>query len=214
MRRNVQRPGFTLIEMMTAVFIFSVVVGGLGSFFLGIQRMMKESYAEAELSLRARALREKLLFHVAPPHVAAGHGHTVWSGVLSGTPKSGTGLAVEGGSKVFLAATGIAADTGAVVGQEIQLLPKTGSSGNASWRCFGNDSDRFDEQWRSPWLDPGRLDTIPAAGVFSTDVLATKNLFSINLELSANGFTRRERVVVPVFGKPQVPGAGKVFHDN
>lgn len=60
------RRGFTLIEMMFAVAIFSLIVGAFGTAFVGIHRLIDRSYTEAELSVRTRLLRERLLFHVTP----------------------------------------------------------------------------------------------------------------------------------------------------
>ena len=80
MERTMSRFGFTLVEMMFAVTIFSVVMLAVLSSFIGSIRLMKVTFATAEMSLRVRDLRERLLFHAAPPHDG-----TIWAGLLSGT---------------------------------------------------------------------------------------------------------------------------------
>ena len=67
MARGRSRRGFTLVEMLLAITIFSVVTAALVSSFVGGGRLMKVAFATAEMSLRARDLRERLLFHAAPP---------------------------------------------------------------------------------------------------------------------------------------------------
>ena len=58
------RRGFTLVELMITTFIIVLVMGGLGTFFLGAHRLVKGAYAEAELSMQLRMLREKLRFGI------------------------------------------------------------------------------------------------------------------------------------------------------
>ena len=192
------RRAFTLIEMMMAVAITVAVVGGVGSAFVGIVKMSKTAMAEAELSVRMRETREKLLFHAAPPHDGK-----VWSGLLSGE----TG--VESGVKIRTSTDAFDTLTGGDASQTIELVVSE-SNGH---RRFTNDGDRYDERWEFRWLDPGAIGMLPSDDVLDDSVQTKKFLYSINLKATAAGVTRRERVVVPLFGKEQVKEADNVFHD-
>ena len=205
--RNGNRSGFTLVEMMMATFIMMLVLGGLGTFFIGAHQLVKEAYAEAELSVQMRFLREKLLFHVAPPHDGK-----IWAGLLSGG-RIGNSSVVEGSFKIRMAANGIVDSTGGPCGQTIELIPKTGSgSGGSTARWFGNDGDRVDDQWSRPYLRP--IEGYLPSAWLNDAVLTAQNIFFITLEASMNGFRRRERLAIPVFGTTQVNGSetGGVFH--
>lgn len=115
------RKGFTLVEMMFAVTIFLLVTASLGAASIGIQRLVRRAYAEAELSVRMRLMREKILFH------------------------------------------------------------------------------------------PDRI--VLADGVIDNRLLS-HNLYFVNLSETLSGFTRAERIVVPVFGTEQEKNANSVFHDD
>lgn len=61
------RTGYTLVELLIAVSVLSFVSAALASSAVACFRLCRTATAEAELSLRARELREKLLFHVRTP---------------------------------------------------------------------------------------------------------------------------------------------------
>lgn len=201
------RRGFTLLELMTASCVIVLVVGGVLSAFVGIWNMTGTLVAEAELSMRMRELREKLLFHTAPPHDGC-----VWSGVLSGADG---GAVVENGFKIKMgSAYGYDTVNSRVVNQRIELVPVE-SEGKA---FFGNDGDRHDERWETRWLNPGRIGWLPEEDRLDDEELAKRNVFYITLEASVKSsprgvVTRRERVTVPVFGRQQRTLSGKVFDD-
>ena len=123
-----------------ATFITVLVMGGLCAFFLGAHRLVQGAYAESELSIQLRFLREKLLFHVAPPH-----GGAIWAGLLSGS-SIGNSPVVESSFKVRMAANGIVLSSGVPCSQTIELIPdtRTGSDGSTA-RWFKNDGDRVDD---------------------------------------------------------------------
>lgn len=58
------RRAFTLVELMFAVAIFTVVVGSLSGVMIATMRMIRRSYAESQLAVGQRLERERLLFHV------------------------------------------------------------------------------------------------------------------------------------------------------
>ena len=80
MAQGTSRGGFTLVELMITSVISAVILGAVVSSFFGGIRLLKATFATAEMSLRARDLRDRLLFHAAPTH-----DNTVWAGLLSGT---------------------------------------------------------------------------------------------------------------------------------
>lgn len=68
-----RQSGYTLLEMLIAVSIFSLVSASIGSSAVACLRLCRTAVVEAELSLRARELREKLLFHVRLPTSTAAY---------------------------------------------------------------------------------------------------------------------------------------------
>lgn len=189
------KKGFTLLEMMTAVAIFTLVIAGVGSAFVGVIRMSKTAMAEAELSVRMRMFREKLLFHVEPPHDGK-----VFAGLLTAD------RGVEQGVRVLATGEGFDATTGGKVVQTIRV-----SAGSERYRNEGDGTggDRLDG-----WLNPSGIAITPGTdGGFGWSEQEDNGLYSIAFEASAAGVTRRERVVVPIFGRAQVKNPESVFHD-
>ena len=68
-----RQSGYTLLEMLIAVSIFSLVSASIGTSAVACLRLCRTAVVEAELSLRARELREKLLFHVRLPTSTAAY---------------------------------------------------------------------------------------------------------------------------------------------
>lgn len=98
-----RRPGFTLVEMMLATTLTVVLSAALATLFVGIQRLVRQSYADAALSLSLRAARERALFNA----VSEG-GSVYWGGLLSA--KSVT---LSGGDTVAFTAVGVQTESGA-----------------------------------------------------------------------------------------------------
>ena len=71
------RAGFTLVETMVASAIAALVSATVFSTFFSVRRMMRTAMAEAELSLGARAVRDRLLF-LMPEDVV----DQSWTGLL------------------------------------------------------------------------------------------------------------------------------------
>ena len=204
-----RRGGFTLVEMMLAVTIFSLVSGGLVASVVAMRKVATDAFATAELSVRTRELRDKLLYHAAPPH-----GGCVWAGIRSGGAEEGQ-RAVQG-SKIRMAAFGVRTATGGSVRQTIELVAASRSGGG---RQFVNDGDRTDERWAARWLDPGGIGFLADDEV---DVLLSGNnedAFAVNLRAvvrpPAQGeIAHAERIVVPVFGREVPTDSLRVFTDD
>ena len=65
------RRGFTLVELMISTTLGVVVLTAVLSSFFTLGRLMRTTMAESELSLAARAARERLLFRLPEEMVGA-----------------------------------------------------------------------------------------------------------------------------------------------
>lgn len=199
------RAGFTLVELMVTTAISAIVLTATCVAYLGTLRMVCGSFAEAELALRTRELRDKLLFHAAPTHDGV-----VGAGLLSAWAKRGDGYPLEG-SKILVEAAAMRitgnAYAGTVATQEVQLVFHDENSPS----CTIWNEDRHDEQWAARWLHPGRLDFFAlnprVADILVPDARDPKDRFYINVaarkEVVGRVVEHRERIVVPVFGRVQ-----------
>lgn len=203
------RKGFTLLELMTAGAIFTLVIAGVGSALIGIVNLSRTAMYEAELSVRMRELRDKLLFRAAPMR-----GRVVYSGLLSGAAPSGSGYGL-GGGKITVAAGGFDTLTGGAVDQRVELVRHSGED----WFLNDGESPRHEK-----WLHPGGIRVLPESGVIEDKSNysggASFNCYAINLEsridvtASSRSVVRRERIVVPVFGAEQKLSSKGVFNDD
>lgn len=201
------RAGFTLLEVMFATAIFSIVAASVATFFIGVQRLSRRAMATAELSTAMREMREKLLFHAQP----AGDG-VVWSGLLSGVSRGSS--PIEAGIKVLVDAPVFTLDGGAVSLGEIQLLNDSGR--------FKNDGTT--DPWRTLWfrfggsVEGGAESGLCYLGdeVFDerVDSQGRTRIYFLSLSASIGGVEHGERIAVPVFGIEQEKYATSVFQDN
>ena len=201
------RAGFTLLEVMFATAIFSIVAASVATFFIGVQRLSRRAMATAELSTAMRELREKLLFHAQP----AGDG-VVRSGLLSGVSRGSS--PIEAGIKVLVDAPVFTVDGGAVSLGEIQLLNDSGR--------FKNDGAA--DPWRTLWfrfggsVEGGAESGLCYLGddVFDerVDSQGRTRIYFLSLSASIGGVEHGERIAVPVFGIEQEKYATSVFQDN
>ena len=60
------RSGFSLVETMVAATIAALVFAAIAATFIFCQRMFRVTMAEAEISLKMRDIRDKLLFRAGP----------------------------------------------------------------------------------------------------------------------------------------------------
>ena len=200
-----QRAGFTILEVMFATAIFSIVAASLVTFFLGVQRLSRRAMATAELSTSMRELREKLLFHAQPPDDGV-----VRAGLLSGVSRGSS--PIEAGIKVLVDAPVFTLDGAAVSLGEIQLLNDSGR--------FKNDGAT--DPWRTLWfrfggsVEGGASSGLAYLGddVFEGGVAVSHGIYFLNLSASMGGVVHGERIAVPVFGTEQVKNTTSVFHDN
>ena len=98
-----RRPAFTLVEMTLATAVTAVLSVALATLFVGIHRLVRQSYADAALSLSLRAERERALFNA----VTEG-GSVYWGGLLSAK-----GVSLSGGDAVAFTAIGVQTESGA-----------------------------------------------------------------------------------------------------
>ena len=191
------KSGFTLVEMLTATVIFSLVIGGIGTFMIGAYRMTKGAFAMATLSVQQREIRERMLFRVAPVHEGV-----AWPGMISGANDN---LSVIGsGEKILMSAAGVNLETGAAVqpvGSNIQIARQTSVRGG----YFVNEGD---ETMGERWLRPLDATCVPDSWVDEstgyTSVLVT-------LGGALDGVAVTNRVVVPRFGIVQPTPSTDLF---
>lgn len=72
------RSGFTLLEVLMASAIATLVAASLATFFVGSRRLIRDSYVESQLSLKLREQRERILFQTMREG-----GNANWGGLLS-----------------------------------------------------------------------------------------------------------------------------------
>lgn len=204
MARSTSRGGFTLVELMVTVSIFAVVSASLASAFVGGVRLLKSTFATAEMSLGVRALRERLLFNAAPPHDG-----TVWAGLLSGT--NSTDVLEGNATKILMHCAALKNANGVTANQTIQLIFKN----PGSQTCSFFSEDRYDERWSARWLHPNNLDLFansaqkpPLAWARKEDDTEDHSRFYIYLsgykDVAGLPVEHNERIVVPVFGRRQI----------
>lgn len=203
MSRGMSRHGFTLVELMLTIAIFTLVMTAVGSAFIGGVRLLKATFATAEMSIRARDLRDRLLFYAAPPH----H-DTVWAGLLSGTNSNDV---LEGNAtKILMHCAALKTSGDTVVDQTIQLIFKD----FGTKKCSFFSEDRYDERWPHRWLNPSGLNlladsrnTPPLTWARKADNTEDHSRFYIHLsgrtDVAGLPIEHNERIVVPVFGRQQ-----------
>lgn len=203
MARGVSRGGFTLVELMVTSAIAAVIMAAVGSSFVGGIRLMKATFATAEMSLRSRDLRDRLLFHASPIHDG-----TAWAGLLSGT--NGNDVLEGNGTKILMYCPALKTSGNATANQTIQLVFRD----YGSEKCRFFSEDRYDERWPHRWLNPGGLNlladsqnTPPLAWARKADDTEDHSRFYIHLsgrtDVAGLSVEHDERIVVPVFGRQQ-----------
>ena len=199
------KKAFTFVETMIATSIAVVVALAACSAFVAVQRMMRESMAQTELSLAMRQLREKLLFHASPPI-----GDVTYAGMLSGTNASSV---VEGGSSpnILMDCAGVGAFFASQPAQSMRIM-----LGGASAARFLLNERIPDKDAHIDWLRPGKLTLANTSiadivGYDTADGSAT-GIYRVHLNIrmksdvqdsNGNDIIRREQITVPVFGRIQ-----------
>ena len=209
MIRTMSRFGFTLVEMMFAVTIFSVVMLAVLSSFIGSIRLIKVTFATAEMSLRVRDLRERLLFHAAPPHDGA-----IWAGLLSGT--NSTDVLEGNATKILMHCAALKSASGTTANQRMEVIFKDYDTE----KCSFFSEDRYDERWPQRWLNPGGMNLFagyserpkpepgqPLVWARKNDGSVDHSRFYIHIkgrkDIAGLPIKHDERIVVPVFGQQQ-----------
>ncbi len=199
MKRVVSRCGFTLVEMMLVVAISVIMFAALASSFIGGIRLLKVAFATSEMSLQARMLRDRLLFHAARPD-----NNAAWAGLLSGT--NGTDVLEGNATKILMHCQALKSSNGEAADQKIQLIFKNYGTKKCS---FFNEGLNDEE-----WLHPGGIDlladsaaTVPLVWARKADNTEDHSRFYVRLtgrmDVAGLPVKHDERIVVPVFGRQQ-----------
>jgi len=209
------RRGMTLLETMIAVSVLGVVMTAVMSSFVAAQRMLKDAMGLSELSLAAREIREKILFHASP-----GAGGTSYAGLLSCRLDGDTGLPfASSGGAVTMEGTSLGSSlsaTGSTAKVRIELHE---SAGGRRYLCNVAAGGSPTSRWMSPpgtgiaassLADLVSFDTPAAVG--SCSYGSAQNAVRLNIDLviasdarnpDGSPMVRRERIVAPVFGAVQ-----------
>ncbi len=205
MIRDTSRTGFTLVEMMVTVAIFALIAAAVASSFIGGIRLLRATFATAEMSLGTRDLRDRLLFQAAPPR----DGGPRWAGLLSGT--NHTDVLEGNATKILMRCAAMKDNVGTMENQTIQLV----FNDYGTEKCSFFSEDRYDESWTRRWLHPGNLNlladsasTPPLVWARKVDGTEDHSRFYINLkgrmDVVGLPIEHGERIVVPVFGRQQI----------
>lgn len=198
MQDRTSRAGFTLVEVLVAAGILTIVVAQVAGVVIPCVRLFHGVIAQCELPLRTRELREKLLFHMRPPEATKGYG-----GLLS--------------------VRSIHTDTVAVnmVDEYVPIPLTLKREGTQSHRLFSWQDEKgwFLMNDHLPHVAP-YMYWLRTGGMYQggsqnwEDVverrnLDTQNRLYVNLHVTAGSLagldlgTRAERVIVPLFGREQ-----------
>ena len=205
------KKAFTFVETLVATAVSGMVLLAVCSTFVVGQRLIREAMAQTELSVAARELREKLLFHAAPPI-----GGVTYAGLLSGSSENSV---LEGGASpnIQMSCTGVGTSLANQPSQSMRIM------------MWGTSPERYLLNERIPnkdayidWLRPGKLSLADTSisdvvGYESVDnTLAGIYCLHLNINMKANvkdsngnDIIRREHIAIPVFGRTQpVPNPG------
>ena len=202
--REKGRGGFTLLEMLFASAIFVIVVSQLAGVFIGAQRLLKRAFTEAELSLVSRQMRERLLFKARPDS-----GDKCCAGLLSAADQTVGWSSLQATIPCVDASTGLdesSAQSQFAIGS--QWNSSRGDNDLMVWDQFNTAAKKwlFPSQMSCGWTWSDWCDTGGVCDGFADreKYAATKGqYYYLTIYYKANGVERKERVVVPVFGKVQ-----------
>lgn len=216
--------GFTLVEMMIASFVAVVLFAGIGTLLLGTENLVTDAYCEAELSIKTRELRDRILFQAAPYDDGK-----ISSGLLSGTIGEVNSLRSGAKALVFAPATKVAVTGTGAAGtvsslQKIELARNVSNGEEAGFLVNDGQFGAARENWfrfaGAGWIgtrkrEIGYLPENWLSGRLVTDNSETsRNLYFLNISNKLGRITYRTRIAVPVFGAEQVRNTVDVFHDS
>jgi len=210
------RSGMTLAETMIAVSVLAIVMTAVGTSFITAQRMLKEAMGLSELSLAAREMREKILFHASPSSDG-----TSYAGLLSASFSSASGTPINSsGSKITMEVCSMSGNSLSDLSEStspVEIELKTSGDGGKHYLCNNKISNAGSA---ARWLRPSGTSVLNssmnemvsfdmAGQVNSTTFSSSQNAIRINLDFAITSnaknpdgspMIRRERIVVPVFG--------------
>ena len=198
------KKAFTLVELMIATLVGAVALTAVASSFMTSVRMLATAMAESELSLSARAIRERLLFRAAPPS-----GGAFYAGILSG---SGEPSPVEGGSSpnIQMSCRALGENFGDIRDQSMRIMLRKEDSASYLFNERMADSENH-----KGWLNPGgfslKNNSIGEMVDYASSSASQSDIYMIYVDFAlsygqrhAGGeIVRRERVAAPVLGMAQ-----------
>ena len=183
--RKKERTGFSLVELMVATAVFSIVAVQIGVGFTGLFRLMRHSYAESEIAVAEHKMHDRILFNLKPAEEGA-----VPSGGLSFT-------------NVTLTSSGIAfsGDILSVNGSSISTVPRTYQLVLGSDRLFALQN----EAGSCKWLNPADMFSL------ETDISQISRLVNggkmlqidVSMKMRNDDVSRTQRISIPIFRRVQ-----------
>ena len=210
-----RRSGYTLLELLVAIPIFSLVAAAIGTSAVACLKLCRTAVVEAELSLRARELREKLLFHVRLPTSTA-----AYDGLLSApsTSRVDTVAFTYEGEQLPLTSIG----SGNRVRQSHRLI-LAGSDDNTYPMDDHAPHDTANERWLRPggfYLDGEAytaeqfITTVPVRET-SRNALSRAQVYLVLAAKAEDGTVlgrREEAMIVPFLNATQTQFAPSQLH--
>ena len=193
---HASRRGFTLLEMLIAVGLVSILATSFMTTTVSCVKMFHGTMAQCELSVRGRELRDKLLFHIRK----AENGKT-YAGLLSGQNVSVDTVAIN--MEVETIPSSLTLERNDTQNHRLGLI--------LSKQYLTDDGAPHDEA-HLRYLRVGGLSldkNVDWSEMVDRDDLNVNNRFSLTCTVSAGtlaGFdlgSRTERLIVPLFGKAQ-----------
>lgn len=188
------RRGFTLLEMLIAVGLISILATSFMTTTVSCVKMFHGTMAQCELSVRGRELRDKLLFHIRK---AENNGKT-YAGLLSGLNVSVDTVAINMKTETVPSLLTLERDDT----QSHRLIV----SGTNNTTSVMDDLAPHDNAHKR-YLHVGGL--FSGAAFYNDSAFREKNRLFLTCTVSAGtlaGFdlgSRTERLIVPLFGKAQ-----------
>ena len=219
---NKAKSGFTIIELVLASSIMTLVFAGLGTVFIQLQRISRRTFAEAEFALATRELRDKLLFEIAPPG-----SNRRYAGLLSATAHSAN-YSIDATVPYVDRSDGSRSVAPAAASWTVASRWNAARAANDCYLGGGVDSSHplwlfasslpYTWDWSS-WNDSGHAGKgfIDSEAYWSSrDASGNSGAYyflNIRYTDSSTGVDRSERAAVTVFGKRQRTIDGRTFDE-
>ncbi|MCR5751364.1 MAG: prepilin-type N-terminal cleavage/methylation domain-containing protein [Kiritimatiellae bacterium] len=183
--KRFRQGGFSLVELMIATAVFSIVAVQMGVGFTGLFRLMRHSYAEAEIAVAEHKMHDRILFSLKPADEEG-----IPSGALSFTnvTVSSSGIAFAG-------------DIMNISGNSIAGVPKVYELVLGSDRIFSIQSDVNS----CKWLTPANMFSLESDMSQVARLVNNGKVLEIDVAMRMRNedVRRTQRISIPIFRRIQ-----------